>query len=72
MLYYFPKPVLETRKFYSVLSSIGTDFSLMMKYFPDCPRKVLKVNIIFKITFVRNRAQSGNIYDHSVSDILLF
>lgn len=35
--------VVETEKFYYALSSIGTDFTLMLKVFPNKTRADLKV-----------------------------
>jgi len=54
----------ETLKFYSVLSSIGTDFSLMMKYFPGCPRKVLKKK------FKNEEKFNGDLIDRALKNML--
>jgi len=44
LLVYF---CVETKKFYSLLSRIGTDFSLMCRLFPDRNRPELKVSCFY-------------------------
>lgn len=43
--------VVETEKFYYALSSIGTDFTLMLKVFPNKTRADLKVTYLIHSTF---------------------
>eukprot|EP00794_Sanderia_malayensis_P016979 gene16979-18690_t len=57
-------PVEETLKFYRVLSRVGTDFSLMVQFFPGCSRRNLKSK------FKSEEKYNGDLVDRALKNML--